>query len=198
MPASLLHNASRAGTPGSEPPYAALVSRQSNDDVEAPSTTAQSVPVNRLLGRVRFLAIIAVVGLLVTTVAAFLWSLAKSVKFIADLVDGGWSNGGWRDDAKIVDLLGVVDSYLLAVVLLIVVIGLFELFIGELDVPQWLRVDSLDDLKKSIVDILIVFLGVKGVETLVGAKDAMDALAFAGAVAILIVALSFFRIAKSS
>jgi uncharacterized membrane protein YqhA len=174
------------------------VSQQQNAGPVAPNPGAEPTPMNRLLGRVRFLAIIAVAGLLVTTVATFIWSLAKSVKFITELVDGGWSNGGWRDDAKVVDLLGVVDSYLLAVVLLIVVIGLYELFIGELDVPQWLRVDSLDDLKKSIVDILIVFLGVKGVETLVGAKDPMDALAFAGAVAILIVALSFFRIAKAS
>jgi uncharacterized membrane protein YqhA len=152
---------------------------------------------NRPLGHVRFLAIIAVVGLFVTTVTTFIWALAKSVKFIGDLLEGGWTDGGWRDDSKVVDLLGVVDLYLLAVVLLIVVIGLYELFIGELDVPEWLRVDSLDDLKKSIVDILIVFIGVKGVEKLVGTKDPTDALAFSGAVAVLIVALSFFRIAKS-
>ena len=153
---------------------------------------------NRHLGQVRFIAIIAVAGLFVTTIATFLWSVAKSVKFIAGLVDGGWSKGGWRKESMVVDLLGVVDSYLLAVVLLIVVIGLYELFIGELDVPQWLRVDSLDDLKKSIVDVLVVFLGVKGVEVLVAAKEPMDALVYAGAVAILIAALSLFRIAKSS
>ncbi len=153
---------------------------------------------NRHLGQVRLVAIIAVAGLFVTTIATFLWSVAKSVKFIGGLVDGGWSKGGWRKESMVVDLLGVVDSYLLAVVLLIVVIGLYELFIGELDVPQWLRVDSLDDLKKSIVDVLVVFLGVKGVEVLVAAKEPMDALVYAGAVAILIAALSLFRIAKSN
>ena len=153
---------------------------------------------NRHLGQVRLVAIVAVAGLFVTTIATFLWSVAKSVKFIGGLVDGGWSKGGWREESMVVDLLGVVDSYLLAVVLLIVVIGLYELFIGELDVPQWLRVDSLDDLKKSIVDVLVVFLGVKGVEVLVAAKEPMDALVYAGAVAILIAALSLFRIAKSN
>jgi uncharacterized membrane protein YqhA len=70
-----------------------------------------------------------------------------------------------------VDLLEVVDTYLLAIVQLIVVIGLYELFVGALDVPGWLKARSLEDLKKSIVDVLIVFIRVKGVERLVAVKN---------------------------
>ncbi|MEY4165339.1 MAG: hypothetical protein RL419_1181, partial [Actinomycetota bacterium] len=93
----------------------------------------------------------------------------------------------------IVQLLGVIDMYLLAVVQLIVTIGLYELFIDELAVPQWLRVDSLDGLKKSIIDVLIVYMGVKGIEGLLTKKDALDSLSFSGAVAILVIALTAFR-----
>jgi uncharacterized membrane protein YqhA len=42
----------------------------------------------------------------------------------------------------------VVDSYLLAVVLVIVVIGLYQLFINDVDVPEWLQAKSLEDLTK--------------------------------------------------
>ena len=139
-------------------------------------------------GGVRFLAWPGVVGLLLSAIGTFVWASAKAVKLASDLL-----KGGWRNDLKIVDLLEVVDSYLLAVVLLIVVIGLYELFIGDLDVPEWLVARSLDDLKKSIIDVLIVFMGVKGVEGLVSIKKPIDALAYSGAVAVLIVALTIFR-----
>ena len=145
------------------------------------------------MNQARFVVLIAVVGLLATTLASFGWGIAKTVKFVDTLL-----SGGWRDDLTVVQLLEVIDIYLLAVVQLIVAIGLYELFVGTLDVPEWLRIDSLDDLKKSIIDVLIVFIGVNGVERLVKTPDPLDALASSGAVAVLIVAMTAFRFVKSS
>lgn len=143
----------------------------------------------RVLERVRHVAVVAVAGLTVTMTVTFAWAIAKTVRLIGVLLDGGW-----RNDLSMVDLLEVIDTYLLAIVQLIVVIGLYELFIGALDVPDWLKARSLEDLKKSIVDVLIVFIGVKGVERLVATQEPLDALTQTGAVAILIAALSLFRL----
>ena len=145
-------------------------------------------PVQALLNQARYLVLIAVAGLTVLSVATFAWAIAKTVKLFGALLDGGW-----RGDVALVDLLGVIEMYLLAIVQLIVAIGLYELFVGDLDVPNWLEVTSLDDLKKSIVDVLVVFLGVKGIEGLVEAERPLDALMLVGAIAALIVALSLFR-----
>ena len=145
-------------------------------------------PVQGLLSQARYLVLIAVAGLTVLSVATFAWAIAKTVKLFGALLDGGW-----RGDVALVDLLGVIEMYLLAIVQLIVAIGLYELFVGDLDVPNWLEVTSLDDLKKSIVDVLVVFLGVKGIEGLVEAERPLDALMLVGATAALIVALSLFR-----
>ena len=145
------------------------------------------------MNQARFVVLIAVVGLLATTLASFGWGIAKTVKFVDTLL-----SGGWREDLTVVSLLEVIDIYLLAVVQLIMSIGLYELFVGTLDVPEWLRVDSLDDLKKAIIDVLIVFIGVNGVERLVKTPDPLDALASSGAVAVLIVALTAFRFVKAS
>jgi len=57
----------------------------------------------------------------------------------------------------IAGLLEIIDTYLLAIVQLIVVIGLYELFVGPLKVPAWLKARSLDDLEKSIIDVLIIY-----------------------------------------
>ena len=62
--------------------------------------------------------------------------------------------------------------------------------------PQWLKIDSLDDLKKSIIDILVIFVAVKGIEGLLKQKDPLDALTFVGGAASLILVLTLFRIAK--
>lgn len=149
------------------------------------------MPLRNVLGPVRYIAIIAVIGLLATSVATFGWSVARTVLFVSDLFEGKW-----RSDDQVVSLLKTIDSYLLALVQLIIVVGLYELFIGELDVPEWLKIDSLDDLKKSIIDILVVFVAVKGIEGLLKQKDPLDALTFVGAATSLILGLTLFRIAK--
>lgn len=105
--------------------------------------------------------------------------------------------GAWKDDASVIQLLEVIDTYLLAIVQLIVVIGLYELFIGSLDVPDWLRAKSFDDLKKSIVDVLIVYVGVKGVEGIINRSVPSEALTYTAAVALLIATLTLFRLAGS-
>lgn len=147
----------------------------------------------KTLGLARYLAIVAVVGLLATSVATFGWSIARTVLFVSDLFEGKW-----RTDTQVVSLLKTIDTYLLALVQFIIVVGLYELFIGELDVPEWLKIESLDELKKPIIDILVVFVAVKGIEGLLKQEDPLDALTFVGAAASLILVLTLFRLAKES
>jgi uncharacterized membrane protein YqhA len=146
---------------------------------------------NKALASTRYLVLIAVAGLLITSIATFGAAGAKSIEFVGNVFDGQW-----RKDTMILDLLKVIDTYLLAVVQLIVVVGLYELFIGAVSVPEWLRVDSLDDLKKAIIDVLVVFIAVKGIEGLLSKSDPLDVLAYVGASGLLILVLTAFRIAK--
>ena len=142
----------------------------------------------RLLGLTRYLAILGVIGFAVLSVTTFVWAGAKTVLLISDLLDGAW-----RKDYSLVKLLQVVDTLLLAVVQLIVALGLYELFVGDIDLPDWLTVHSFDDLKKSVVDVLVVFVSIKGIEVLFNEDSAADTLRLVGAVGILVVALTLFR-----
>ncbi|MEY2968505.1 MAG: hypothetical protein RIQ64_1132 [Actinomycetota bacterium] len=149
------------------------------------------MPLRKVLGPARYIAIIAVIGLLVMSVSTFGWSVARTVLFVSDLFEGKW-----RTDEQVITLLKTIDIYLLALIQFIMVIGLYELFIGELDVPEWLKIDSIDDLKKSIIDILVIFVAVKGIEGLLKQKDPLDALTFVGAASSLILVLTLFRFVK--
>lgn len=142
----------------------------------------------RAVGATLHLVLIAVVGFGALSLVTSVWAVAKTVKLVGDLLDGGW-----RTSAALVALLQAVDVYLLAVVLLIVAVGLYELFIDDLDLPGWLVVHSFDELKKSIIDVLVVFVAVRGIEELFTTPDAADRLMSVGAVALLIGALTFFK-----
>ena len=154
-------------------------------DSNAPAASTRR---RRSLGEARYLAAIAVVGLTATTLATFGLAIAKTVALVDKTV-----GGGWRDELIVVAVLEATDTYLLAVVLLIVVVGLYELFIGDLDLPSWLKARSLEDLKKPILDVLVVFVAIKGIERFLVATEPVDAVLSVGAVALLIVSLTAFR-----
>ena len=145
----------------------------------------------RILNRAPLLAVIGVVGLATTSIVSSGWAAAKTVKLIADLLEGGWTN-----DASIVQLLVVIEGYLLAVVQVIIAIGLYELFIGDLDVPEWLVARSFDDVKARLIDSLVLFVAIKGVERLVATDEPLDALINTAAVAVLLLALTVLRLTK--
>lgn len=144
--------------------------------------------VGRAVGTIRYLAVLAVVGLTVTTLATSWIALGKTIELVRSVVDDKTAT-----DLLIVKVLVTIDGYLLAVVQLIVAMGLYELFVGEIDVPKWLDVRSLDDLKKPIIDVLVVFLAVNAIESYLVAKEAADAMQSSIGAAVLVGTLTAYR-----
>ncbi len=90
-----------------------------------------------------------------------------------------------------------MDLALLSAVFLIFSVGLFELFIGKLEVPldNVLAVESLADLKNKLGQVIVMILVVKFFEKALAFKpqEALDFLLFAGGVALLSAALWLAR-----
>ena len=94
-------------------------------------------------------------------------------------------------------LIQAVDSSLLAAVLIIFALGLYELFIGVINVPddhpfrRVLVIETLDDLKNKLATVIIMLLVVKFFERSQELKstDYLDLLMLAGGVALLGVGL---------
>lgn len=63
-----------------------------------------------------------------------------------------------------IEVVESVDTFLVALVLIIFSLGIYELFIGKLDpkfkinekTPYWMRISSIDDLKSSLVKVLLI------------------------------------------
>ena len=126
----------------------------------------------RLVGNLRYLVIVAVVGIALQAVATYGWAVAVTVDFIVELL----SSTAWKQDDTVVELLQVLDLYLIGTVLLITAVGLYELFIGEVRLPGWLVIRNLSDLKTKIVEVIVLVIGIKFLEKLVTVKEPIDVL----------------------
>ena len=126
----------------------------------------------RLVGSLRYLVIVAVVGNAIQAIATFGWAVWITIDFVYDLL----TTSAWQQDDTVVELLQVLDLYLIGTVLLITAIGLYELFISEVQLPDWLIIRTLSDLKTKIVEVIVLVIGIKFVEKLVMTKEPIDVL----------------------
>ncbi len=102
-------------------------------------------------------------------------------------------------DAKefVIAFVEIADVFLLAVVLFIIAIGLYELFIDEIPgLPEWLVFNSLDDLKSQLIGVVVVVLGVFFLGRALHGDDALNLLYLGGGIAAVTAALSLFLRSK--
>ena len=125
-----------------------------------------------MVGSLRYLVIVAVVGIAIQAIATFGWAVWITIDFVYDLL----TTSAWQQDDTVVELLQVLDLYLIGTVLLITAIGFYELFISEVQLPDWLIIRTLSDLKTKIVEVIVLVIGIKFIEKLVMTKEPIDVL----------------------
>lgn len=93
----------------------------------------------------------------------------------------------------IVDVLTAVDAILLGTVLLVIGYGLYELFVDtDIDVPPWLQIKDLDDLKSKLIGVVVAIIAVVFVGVLVDSNRAGDVLAYGAGAGAVVLGLGIF------
>jgi uncharacterized membrane protein YqhA len=141
----------------------------------------------RILEKSRYLVLLAVIAALVAAVDAFLWGIWKTVLVIIEMV----STAG-KDPLTTVALIELMDKFLIAVGLYIFAVGLYELFIGDLSLPEWLTVHNLHEIKSRLSSIIILVMAIVFLEHVVEWKDPQGTLFFAIGIALVSAALIAF------
>jgi uncharacterized membrane protein YqhA len=96
----------------------------------------------------------------------------------------------------IVEVLTAVDAILLGTVLLVIGYGLYELFIdAEIEVPLWLRVRDLDDLKSKLIGVVVAILAVVFVGVFVDSNRSEDVISYGVGAGALVAGLAIFAFA---
>jgi len=131
-------------------------------DADEPGQAPPRSRAASVLDGARYFAVIGAATALVLSAASYAWSIAKAVSFVDSLL-----GGSSEDDVALVKLFAAVDVILIGTVMLIIGLGLWELFVHDLDVPPALSTTSFDDLKAKIATTLVLVLVVQFLENLV-------------------------------
>ncbi len=146
----------------------------------------------RILKSSRYLILIAVLGSLLACIALLIYGGIQFIYVIAATLKSGSLGSG---TAKVLTLgtIQVIDLFLLGTAFYIISLGLYELFINDrLDLPPWLEIHNLDDLKGKLVSVIIVVLGVLFLGEVINWDGESNLLFYGAAIALVIMALAYF------
>lgn len=151
----------------------------------------------------RFVVIAAVITSLLTSLAMFFIATADAFFMISHL--GEYVSADLTQEARntlrastVTHVVEIVDGYLLATILLIFALGLYELFIGKIQMAEEsetsssvLLIESLDDLKSRLAKVILMILIVKFFEHAIALSfhSALDLLYLAGGISLIGLAL---------
>ena len=157
----------------------------------------------RILWSSRLVVVVPVVASVVMAIAAFYLGTVDVVYLVTHLASYADPNASASAHALtrvklLTSIIKAVDVYLLAAILLIVALGLYELFIGKIDAAEreefasrLLLIRSVDDLKDRLAKVVLLVLIVEFLQhaLTVPFKNALDLLYLAVGIALIGLAL---------
>lgn len=145
----------------------------------------------KILGLTRYAVLVPSIA---SIIGALLLMAQGSISIILVVFEAVVKEAYLKD--TIVDVLTAVDAILLGTVLLVIGYGLYELFVDtRLEVPQWLQVRDLDDLKSKLIGVVVAIIAVVFVGVFVDANRAADVVSYGLGAGALVAGLALFALA---
>lgn len=143
------------------------------------------------MGLTRYAVIVPAIA---SIIGALLLMAQGSIEIIMVVIESISQSAYLKD--VIVGVLTAVDAILLGTVLLVIGYGLYELFIdSELEVPSWLQVKDLDDLKSKLIGVVVAIIAVVFVGVFVDANRAAEVASYGLGAGALVIGLAVFAFA---
>jgi uncharacterized membrane protein YqhA len=145
----------------------------------------------KILGLTRYAVVVPSIA---SIIGALLLMAQGSISIMMVIVDAVLNEAYLKD--TIVDVLTAVDAILLGTVLLVIGYGLYELFVDtRLEVPAWLQVRDLDDLKSKLIGVVVAIIAVVFVGVFVDSNRAADVVSYGLGAGALVAGLALFAYA---
>jgi len=148
----------------------------------------------KILEKGRYMAIFASLSLLTGFVLTGLYGFYELVLMIINFIHDYHQN----PEVVSIGIVKVIDIQLLSVIQYVMAVGIYELFIGDLNLPKWLDIKNIEGLKAKLASVIILILAVKFTERVMESKSGLDLLYLALGVGIMIFVLTFYYKAKDS
>jgi uncharacterized membrane protein YqhA len=144
----------------------------------------------RIISSSRFLVIVAVIGAFLGSTALLIYGAYETYVVLAEVFG---NIGAIKGKQLLLNVIELIDLFLLSTVFYVIAVGLYELFIQDnLPLPAWLEFHTLDDLKDKLVGVIIVALAVLFLGQIVSWDGQRDLLGYGVAVALVIGTLTYF------
>ena len=148
-----------------------------------------------ILGTSRFLIILAVLGTFIASATLQVFGLLRVAAVILDLVRAGDVSSA-AAKGLIANTVAIIDIFLIGTVLFVISAGLYQLFVQrDVGLPSWLKIESLDDLKDNLTEVIVVALLVAFLGQAVEWTGGIEILAFGLAVGVVVVAVGVLTFA---
>lgn len=145
----------------------------------------------KILGLTRYAVFIPAVA---SIIGALLLMAQGSIAMVLSVYDSVMGKDYLK--VTIVEVLTAVDAILLGTVLLVIGYGLYELFVDtELEVPAWLQVNDLDDLKSKLIGVVVAIIAVIFVGVYVDSDRAADVVSYGLGAGAMVAGLAIFAFA---
>lgn len=149
----------------------------------------------RFLAVTRYLIIIPIIGLGLSAAAFFLFGGINLLQLLAEITAAslGLVETTHVEEPGIVvfEVVEHVHQFLIGTVLYITAIGFYQLFIKEIELHGWLKIESTEELETNLVGVTVVVLAVNFLGVVFAGES--EELLFHGAgIALLIASLGVF------
>jgi uncharacterized membrane protein YqhA len=146
--------------------------------------------VGRLLSSSRYLILLAIVGSVVASTGVLVYSwFAGFAEAADDIAHAELGSNGVKKVS--VEVISLVDLFLLGTVLYVVAVGLYQLFVDpNLPTPRWLKITDLDDLKERLLGTVVVLLSVSFLGYVVTWDGGFTVLGIGAAIGVVLAAMA--------
>jgi uncharacterized membrane protein YqhA len=147
---------------------------------------------DRFFEKSKYLIFIAVASALLASMFAFLLGVVKTGFVFVELI-----TMYGKDPIIAMHLVEIMDVFLIAIALFMFSVGTYELFIGDIELPEWLVIRNLHDLMVKLGSVIILVMVVTFLKHLVEWRDPQGTFYFGIAVAVVSASLIAFSHFKS-
>ena len=140
-----------------------------------------------------FVAVASILTILASGLLIFsgVWEFVNG---IPDILNFLFNHGKHRVEIS-VHFISAIDLFMVAVVMFVMGIGLFELFVDRdqsISYPHWLKIRDLTDLKEKLIAAVVVVIVITFLKHIVMWENPLETLYFGGSIAIVIIAITLF------
>lgn len=152
---------------------------------------------SRFLLNTRYLILVPILGLTLAAAFFFVFGGIGLIRLLLEIATKGLGLSGTdsihNSGIIIFEVVEYVHTFLIGTVLYITAVGLFQLFIKEIDFPGWLKIDNTEELETNLIGVTVVVLAVNFMGAMfVGGIETNHLLNYGIAIALPIAALGVF------